>query len=486
MNTVSERLKWRRILWLVICFTCLFAVLMGRLFVLMAFPVFAGPIIHGKRQWTVLRSHADMEHFHTRLMNNGRGRILYRTGAPIVMTKGAQSVIGIIGEPDEWPNAKTDVPVAGRSGLELTFNSILQGRRAGYAGILERAKNDNRHFAVEAKTGADIRTTIDYAWQKKCVEALNKSHVKNGAVVVLDVRTNEILAMASQSTQKLTNNAVREFTPGSTFKLVVAAAALETHRFSQSAHFFCNGRMDTPQIHMNCWRPHGYESFLDSIVQSCDITFANIGIFLGRSPIENMFHQIGLDTSGLQKIHGKNVLPEALAGSVFDRPGQDEGLLANTAIGQEDVRMSPLQGAILASTIANKGITRQAAMIVDAEKSGRLEYSYLDARSYHRAFSEATAGFLAAAMRGVVENKNGTFHDLYPYPIAVKTGTAELTDRRFVNAWVIGYMQQENPDVAFAVLSNHVSSSVGHAQIRQIVRDLADLYMQIHQESLIR
>jgi cell division protein FtsI/penicillin-binding protein 2 len=485
MYPVNARLKWHRILWLIICFASLFAVLLGRLFVLMIFPAFAGPQVHGKRQWTVQRSHADLEHFHSSLVNDGRGKILYRSGAPIMLTHNLQQVIGIVGKPDEWPRAGVEVPVAGRSGLQYTFDAMLQGRHAGYTGKLERASQDTRYFTVRAKAGANVRTTVEYAWQDICEKALSDSHVREGAIVVLDVRTNEILAMASRSSQPLTNDAVLPFVPGSIFKLVVAAAALETHRISRSIHFVCVGRIDTPEIHMACWRTHGHESLRDSIVQSCDTAFANIGVMLGRSPVEVMFHQLGLDTGGIQETAGRTVLPEAKAGQVFRQSGVDKGLLANTAIGQEDVRMSPLQGALLASAVANNGLVRPATMVLDAEQNGKMVRSFQDGMRFHSAFSSATAAFLGSAMNGVAADKNGTFYDLHELPIAVKTGTAELPGK-LVNAWVIGYMHKDHPDIAFAVLSAHVSSSSGHRQVRQIVRELADLYMQIHHDSLIR
>ncbi|MCL6515967.1 penicillin-binding transpeptidase domain-containing protein [Alicyclobacillus sp.] len=455
----------RRVAWLIGLHLLTTAVLLGRLLVLTVLPDEgpAGRAGHG------VRLRAQAEHLLTWTVDDGRGRIRYRNGQPV---SDADPLFGAVGLPDRWPDPHRPVMEQGRSGLQLTFDRVLQSRRAERVGVLEDAAGTPRGlvYRVAADPGWDLRTTLDPAWQRVAASALADYGVREGAVVVLDVATGSALAMASRSPRGAIT-AVRAYTPGSVFKLVTAAAATASYRYRGSDRFICRGAVEQPGIRMRCWRVHGEETLTDALAASCDVAFAEVGAALGRRAFEEMASRLRLEGVPLQRLSGRPVLAEAEPGRVFGAPGDDPGRLANTAIGQQDVRLSPLAAANLVRTIAAGGVAHPVRLVEGAEREGRLVAFPRDPD--RRVLSPYVAGWLAAAMREAVVSPLGTAHALAGLPVtcAVKTGTAERPDGR-VNAWVAGFMPAERPVVAFCVLVAGEPAAVGHRQAFGVTSDL--------------
>ena len=171
---------------------------------------------------------------------------------------------------------------------------------------------------------------MDPAWQTVAQRALYKAHIANGAVVVLDVKTNEALAIAGVQSKRVDPTmALSAQTPGSIFKLVTAAAALDAFRYRPDSQFYCSGGIHIPGISMNCWTAHGALSLIAAIAESCDTTFAEVGMALGRVGLETETRRLHLGETHLQSVDGRPVLAEAEAGTVFRRSGADAG-----AVGQ--------------------------------------------------------------------------------------------------------------------------------------------------------
>lgn len=419
------------------------------------------------------RMEADLEHFQVRMVNDGRGRILFRSGRPC--PPDASTLVGWIGLPDVWPSAEKTVQQQGRSGLEATFDRWLSGR-AGYVGRLRDARNrpvSDWNYRLRAKPGVDVRTTLDAGWQTFAQQALHDARVQRGAIVLLDARTRAV--RAAVGVEHGHPNGFVPFqanVPGSVFKLVTAAAALNSYTVSWHRRYFCAGRAAVPGVNMRCWRPHGWVTLGDAIAQSCDATFAAVGASVGAHAVQVTASQLGLSGTSLQQIDGRVVLSEAQPALVF-APGRrlwNTATLANTAIGQEDVRISPLAAANIACTIAAGGRYQDARLIADAEQAG------VPIRTFGIASRQAipawTAQRLAEAMGMTVTNSLGTGHSLAraAVPAAVKTGTAELSGTHLVNGWLVGYAPRQHPTLAFAVFVGAVPAATAHRQTATLTR----------------
>lgn len=505
----------RRILWLHTLWGLFALLILGRLVLVMLIPD-ALPKAGNRAGWLAkARVRAEFEHLRVVQVDDGRGRILYRNGCPWSGEKRsvqvtsfphhsalehrenkpthASTVIGRVGKPDSWKSVQAGVQEFGRSGLEFRFNDTLNSRHPGYVAMVKDAKGNLEPslgtFSLSPKKGYDVRTTVDRAWQARIEQIVTRASAANVAIVVLDTDTNEIRAMAGKDGE---NHhpvlAVHSETPGSVFKLVTAAAAHETYVVRPSSPFRCDGTSKLPGVHMSCWKVHGDETFDEALANSCDVTFASVGVKLGRPVLTKMAVRLGLDGTGLQTVRGRAVLAEAEKGSVFKRPGSDDGLLANTAIGQEDARISPLQGALLASTVANRGLYRNAILVSDAEQNGVKDAIY-PRDDWRRAYSTYTAQKLAREMRLVVTLPTGTAYQIDRGLVraAVKTGTAELKGVHLghVNAWMVGFAPYTKPEIAFSVFVGNASSERAHRVVRQIVRELLSAYKQFHGESII-
>lgn len=493
------------------------AVLTGRLFLATMHPDKSGLKIRWQDQ---VRVKAEMEHLGGEVTDDARGRILFRNGEALsgqvrharlttrngwipysihtertltgqfAPPESGVAIAGEVGLPDVWPTPDRVVAEQGRSGLEASFDSLLRGHRPGYIGVLRSATGeteDSAVFQVKPKPGPDLRTTLDPAWQEVANLSLQKeATVKLGAVTILDVNKNEALAMANRSGNGMWDlPAVKSAIPGSIMKLVTAAAAFDSYRFRPSAKFDCNGVSQLDGVKMHCWTVHGAETFTEAIARSCDIALAVVGSEVRREGLEAMWNRLHLTEPNLQSVDGQPVLREAEGGVLFRRSGNDNGLLANTAIGQEDVRISPLQAANLAATIASGGIYRNVDLVLDAQVNHK-PVRHFARTSETRAFSLFTAQKLAEAMSLAVEDPYGTAHDLASFhlSLAVKTGTAELPDGR-VNGWMIGFLPVDKPQIAFSVYVGDLPESEAHVAVHRIATDIILAYRQFQPQGHI-
>jgi len=489
----------RRILWCWTFYVLLSTVLLGRLFLLMCIPDLWHP------QWsqkTVTK--AELEHIQTIRVTDGRGTIRFRNGEPWLAKTTADvndeslrtvlpqapwdAVVGLVGQPDVWPSRTRNVEEQGRYGLEQTFDRVLQSRRPDVIGVFADGHGEvdaAKRYELPAERGADIRTTIDLALQTASSHALHDNQVEQGAVVVLGVKDNQILVMADVD-KKAPDSivALKPETPGSVFKLVTAAAALESFQLRPDAIFQCKGFVHAPGVRMQCWATHGAETLLQALVVSCDVALAEVGMKIGRQAIQYEADRLHLLDTDLQAVRHFGVLPGAMGGIVFLRPGADNGLLANTAIGQEDVQISPLEAAELARTIASGGKWSPARLVLQAEGRGKTVRIYHQQATDKRVMSAATARTLQTAMAEAVKSPQGTAHALADadLPVAVKTGTAELGRNTNVNGWMIGFAPLKNPEIAFAVYVGNEPSRPVHVAVQQIVRTVLNSYRQIQAE----
>ncbi|MFK5633374.1 MULTISPECIES: peptidoglycan D,D-transpeptidase FtsI family protein [unclassified Ornithinimicrobium] len=355
-------------------------------------------------------------------------------------------------------------------GLERASNGVLSG------------SDDSLFYQrlVDVVTGrppqgATLELTIDPAVQAAAVEALGD---RRGAAVALDPRTGAILAMVSRPSfdpnalsshqlsavdeayaelnadpaQPLVNRAIAGdlYPPGSTYKLVVAAAALESGRFQADSEleggltYTLPGTETTlPNFGGAACDPEGRPTLARSVQVSCNTSFAWLAGEVGEEALREQSEQFGF---------GQSVdVPMTVTPSTYpDDP--DEAQVALTGIGQHEVRVTPLQVAMISAAIANDGVT-MTPYLVDTVRNRDLEViDATEERALSRAVSASTASALTEMMVSVVEAGSGVNARIEGVQVAGKTGTAEYGDTGGAHAWFTGFAPADDPQIAVAVV----------------------------------
>ena len=395
--------------------------------------------------------------------------------------------------------------VFGTRALEAAYNDQLLGE----GGVISMQDIEDRLFG-SGEQGDDIITTIDSRLQATAQAALGD---QPGSVVALDPSTGEVKAMwtnpsydptglASHSNEKqrayartlnprsadspMVNGVTqRGYPPGSTFKVVTAAAALESGRYTPSSTFDDPVALDLPQTDQTlsnftntACADGGRIDLFTALEISCDTTFGMLGLRLHdeiRSVSEGMgFNQeipfdIGVEASTFP-----------------DVPDDSEPLRAYAGIGQGDVVATPLQMALVAATMANGGEVprpRLVSKIIDA--SGGLVDTF-SPETLGRAVSEQTAAQITDMMVAVVETGTGTNAQMPGVQVAAKTGTAQSVEGAAPHAWFICFAPANDPQLAVAVVVEHGGSlgaeATGGVVAAPIARSVLQRAQQVSDE----
>lgn len=438
--------------------------------------LFFGALAYWQVFRTDLAGRADnprtLEAFH----DPSRGRILDRDGNVLAATdpSGARTY--------------TDVSLAhvvgyldaryGSAGAELAFNEWL----AGDAGTSWDAAFD-AEFKRHANKGLDVRLTIESSVQAAAVDALAG---RPGAVVALDPRTGEVLAMLSlpafdpaglaasgeelsaDPAAPLLNRATQGlYPPGSTFKTVTALAALDHDVIEPGTTVECPGEVVIDGFPISCSNvPQGIGTypFSDAFAYSVNAVFAQVGVALGWGRLLDTASALGFGAplDFALETATTRVLP----------PGADasEVLLATTAFGQGGLQASPLQMALVAATVANDGVLHSPRIGL-AVYDGDRTVAEIDSTGERRVVPEAVARQVREMMVAVVEKGQAAGVAIPGVRVAGKTGTAE-SGTGTSHAWFIGFAPADEPRVAVAVVvedggqGGSVASPVAGAVIR--------------------
>lgn len=410
--------------------------------------------------WQVVRTDLADEEWNPRVLSEYydplRGRILDRDGNVLaesfsggVRYYSDASVAHAVGYLD---------PRYGSQGVELAYNEVLAGREGtGWLGAF-RAEFDR-----ERRRGNDVMLTIDSGVQAAAVQALG---ARIGAVIAIDPRTGEVLAMVSVPTydpgnlgtfgeqlledpdSPLLNRATQgQYPPGSTFKAVTAIAALRSGLMTPETVVECPGEIVIEGFPISCRNtPQGVGTypFKHAFTYSVNAIFGQVGVALGWTTMAEQSAVLGI---------GREV-PFALATAAgqLHSPGAELNsvLLATTAFGQGEILATPLQMALIAAAIANGGEV-VLPRIALAEVSGGEVVQQLDGVTSRRLFDAELAAIMADFMVSVIEAGQANDVAIPGVAVAGKTGTAEAGDGTS-HAWFIGFAPAEDPRVAVAVV----------------------------------
>ncbi|HUC91366.1 MAG TPA: penicillin-binding transpeptidase domain-containing protein [Paenibacillus sp.] len=379
----------------------------------------------------------------------------------------------------------------GGIGLERSLDRLLQGAGPTVAYRSRSAEADTRGIraADELKVKAPdnpyfpltVVTTLDLGLQRKLEAYAARNGLKEGAIVVLDARNADIAAIVSrpeldpfsisEGADETVNRALRAAAPGSVFKLVTEAAALETGRLHPKETFHCEGEYG--KYGLSCWLPggHGRLTLIEALAQSCNVAFAEIAERLTADELDRTADRLGLGRrvgwqaakSGEPPGPVGRLLEEEEAGRIFARipRRRDGGLLAQTGIGQRDVSVTPLQAANLMVTLLHGGDVSAPRIVKEIRYADGRLMARLPARRAPSRFgrvSPATASALLQGMEAVVSAGTGKPLQRAQWRLAGKSGTAQavaVNGAPVNHQWFVGYGPVESPRYAVAVLAGN-------------------------------
>lgn len=360
--------------------------------------------------------------------------------------------------------------VYGTSGIEASENDLLAGTSSQLA---FRQLSDL--FTGRQPQGATVELTIDPALQKIAWDALGD---QRGAVVAIDPKTGNILAMVSKPsfdadllaghstteveanwaklladpTRPMDNRAIagRLYPPGSTFKLITAAAALSTGKYTPDTLVPGPASITLPQSTSKLPNDDGADcgangesTLTQALTKSCNTTFALLGQQLGQDALRRQADAFGFD----QPL----AIPLTVTPSVFPT-GMSTASLMQSAIGQYDVRTNPLEMAMVSAAIDDQGVLMKPNLVARVRSSDLEVISTTTPSVLSRPISATVAGELRTMMLSVVTSGTGTAAQIDGVDVAGKTGTAQSSPGQPPHAWFTAFASGNGHDIAVAVV----------------------------------
>jgi peptidoglycan glycosyltransferase len=373
----------------------------------------------------------------------------------------------------------------GRAGLERSRNEALTGRAEELVTVLESILGDDRE-------GNDLVTTLDAGAQEAAVRALGD---RRGAVVALDVDTGGVRVMTSspsfdpnglnegetferlatdEANAALLNRATQSgYPPGSTMKVVTAAAALDSGRFQPGSIVDGNNGKRISGVPLNNFgqRDWGAIDLTTALTNSVNTVWAEVGVKLGGQTMDEYMRRFGFYAEPELDYPPDQMVPSGVfEGRRLVPMTADRVDVGRVAIGQERLRVTALQMAMVAQTIANGG-ERMKPRLVErvVDRDGRV-IERVEPEAAERVVSGNTARALTGMMRNVVAEGTGTAAALEGVQVAGKTGTAEIDTNGLNQPWFVGF----TGDVAVAVTVERVQGGQGGTVAAPIAKQVLE------------
>lgn len=420
----------------------------------------------------------------------------------------ASHVLGYVGAISEKEyETRKDIyrndDVIGKDGIQYVLEEYLKGTDGvKQVDMTVDGAITSEYIAEEAVAGSDVILTIDANLQKVAEEALEQN-IKDiadgkygtkyaadaGAVVVLDVNTGEVLALASypdynpgryseeysdDNTGRYHNRAISSYyPPGSTFKMAVATAALDTETITTTTRINDTG-VYPYSYHPVCWyyrsygSGHGYLNVSQALKYSCNYFFYEMGYRLGIDTIAEYAAKYGLGKRTGIELTGEE--RGTVASTAYAESINYTWYLADTlsaAIGQSYNEFTPIQMARYISMIANGGKNIDVSIIQSVNRSDGTEVSEEEIEKFVQEkigttneleedlnIPEEYLQAIKQGMKGVTSEPGGTAYSYFTdldMVIAGKTGSAQTQDADIVHAWFAGFAPYENPEIAVVV-----------------------------------
>ena len=395
----------------------------------------------------------------------------------------------------------------GKQGLEKTFNELLVGQPGNREVEVNSSGRIIREISKKLSIkGKELNLSIDSKIQKYLTSRIAEH--KAGSIVLLDIETGEILSMVStpnfnsnliiqkpnvdywnsllnNSLSPLTNRSIQGlYAPGSTFKMIVAIAALKDGLIDKNDKVFCEGKIEFGDRFFHCWKTkgHGNMDIVSAIQESCDVFFYNLSIKVGIDRIAEVAKDFGLgQTYNVKLLNQKEgIIPNKKWKKNTYKESWYGGETLNAAIGQGYVLTSPLQLAIMTARIASGGKKINPSILKISKKT-----SFNNMNKYSESLK-----IINEAMFKVVNESKGTAINSKSsnFNFSGKTGTSqvkkitmaeresdsfrkkEIEWKNRDHALFVGYMPSEKPRYSLSVVIEHGGS--GASTAAPIARDV--------------
>lgn len=416
--------------------------------------------------------------------------------------------------------------VTGRMGIERQYEPMLRGANGLSAGVVNAKgmpQTDAESLALMSHwqdvapiSGKNIVLTIDMELQRILKHALR--NYESGAIVAVDPKNGHVLAMASTPTfnpnswsgrlsrdehilsdnnpyKPMLDKSLLSYFPGSIYKVVTAAAALEEGLMLPQDTLNCPGYYEYGKQHrrFHCWKHsgHGAVTVTEAIASSCDVYFYKVGEKLGIDTLADYAGYFGFGSKTGIGINNESagIVPTREWHNKRSKEGFQGGFTLSTSIGQGDTKVTPLQMAMAYAAIANGGTLYYPQIIDHIETAdGTTIFNYPPRVRAILPFKPETLKVIKAGLDMVVNSEIGTAY-AYRLPnvsVAGKTGSAQVVSRRVSNnavefkdrdhAWFAGFAPIDQPQIAVAVFLDHGGS--GSANAGPVIMEVFDQYFR--------
>jgi peptidoglycan glycosyltransferase len=376
----------------------------------------------------------------------------------------------------------------GRSQLERAYNDQLTGRRTELVSAFDSILGRDR-------VGFEVRTTLNAKAQQAARDALNG---RKGAVVALGVETGEVLAMYSspaydprelddakvferlnkdEANAPLVNRTTQSlFPPGSTMKVVTAAAALDSGRYKPDTKVDGKNGKEVSGVPLNNFgnEDFGEVDLTTALTKSVNTVWAEVAEKLGKERMGDYMERFGFYRDPELDLPDDNLAPSGARSQKTNRlltPGSRTIDIGRVGIGQGNLLVTPLQMAMVAQTVGNGGVRMEPYLVKEVVDEDGRTIEEAEPEEAEKVMSEGSAKALTAMMRNVVKEGTGTAAALEGVELAGKTGTAELDiQKRINNPWFIGFTDE----FAIAVMMERRVAETGGVHAAPIAKQVLE------------
>ena len=380
----------------------------------------------------------------------------------------------------------------GLEGIELSYDKYLQGipgKIAVERDASGRILPDSIKEYVPSTRGYNLHLTIDeviqYIAERELDNAMEKFQISGGTAIVMNPQDGSILAMAntpdydpnrfSEFPQKSwRNRAISDsFEPGSTFKIITTAAALEEGVVNEGDSFYCSGSVKVSGENIHCWKAggHGQQTFTDVVTNSCNPGFVQVGMRMGKEGFYDYIKGFGFGEETSIK------LPGEADGLVYkyDKIGPVE--LATMSFGH-GITATPIQLISAVSAVANDGMLLEPKLVDKITDENGNIIKKIGKKPVRQVITKDTAKRTRSLLKKVVDEGTGKSAGIDGFKIGGKTGTAKHYNKNIYDSSFIGMVPTDKPEFVVLVVLYDVSGGVYYGSqtaapiFRNIVLDI--------------